>query len=87
MIGDPIPWRHRKPYHGGGVLTKAEMAGVVQILNDAKSEKNVYRHPGQSEDLWTAFVSLLKGGYIREADSRSQKYVLTNKGKAYLESL
>jgi hypothetical protein len=87
MVGDPIPFRHGAFYNGGGMLTKGEMKKVVEVLKDAASKKTVLREPVNDEDLWVAFVSLLRGHYILESPPGSHKYILSDKGKQYLKEL
>jgi hypothetical protein len=88
LIGDPVPWRRGKPYGGGiGILTRVELNMVLVVLKDAEAERSVHRSPCNGEDLWTAFVSLLAGGYISEVESVSPKYALTEKGREYLAHL
>ena len=84
-MADPIPFRRGS--FQPGILTKREMVKVTEILKDAKARKMVHRTPGNDEDLWTAFLSLLRGGYIKETHSMSQTYVLTDKGSSYARSL
>lgn len=87
MIGDPKPIRHRaySSRDRRDALTKEEMGKVIEILEEASSERTVVRT--LDEDLWTAFTSLLQGGYIVESPSKEHEYVLTPKGKQYLSEL
>jgi hypothetical protein len=87
VVGDPLPCRQGLLGAGGGILTRREFDFVVEIMRDAEQEKRVYYSPAGSEDRWTAFVSLLRGGYIRDAAPQAQKYVLTARGKQYLAEL
>lgn len=88
LINDPVPIRGGVPYGGGrGILTRREMEKVKQLLSNARGEKLFNVDLTKDDDVWVAFVSLSRGGYIRARDTNSLNFILTDKGRTYLEQL
>lgn len=87
LIPDPLPFRQGRWFGGsqGGMLTKAEMTAVKKILSGVSSF-----HPTRSvtnEDDSVAYVSLVRGRYIRETYPDSGRYELTPKGVVYMRQI
>ena len=82
LVSDPIP--HRDGQWSAGMLTAAEFAAVKKFLAEVERTRPALI---TDRDLWVAFGSLLRGGYISETFPGSGMYALTRKGAIYRRQL
>ena len=79
LIPDPMPFVNGQ--FVPRMLTKREYAALLPVLEAAEGERG-HRYDPSDDDEWTAFGSLLWGGYLQEG--MPNHYVLTRKGQTYL---
>jgi hypothetical protein len=66
------------------MLTQREFAALLPALKAAEGECG-HRYDPNNEDEWTAFGSLLWGGYLQE--TVPNHFVLTHMGQKYLDQI
>jgi len=83
LVPDPTPYVPGKGFVPR-MLTKHEFASLLPVLKAAEGTKG-HRYDPSNDDEWTAFGSLLWGGYLQEAVPNH--YVLTRMGQTYLDQI
>jgi len=88
LVPDPMPYVSGKGLRPAGLvprmLTKREYAALLPVLEAAEGERG-HRYDPSNDDEWTAFGSLLWGGYLQEG--MPNQFVLTRKGQTYLDQI
>ena len=82
LIPDPLPFVSGRQVPR--MLTKREYAALLPVLEAAEGDHG-HRYDPSNEDEWTAFGSLLWGGYLQER--LPNQFELTRKGQTYLNQI